>query len=168
MRWWRMALTAGVALVGLAGLVGLVAGSGAAAGAAAPASGRVPATAVLLSLQPGSRFPADLQLTLAPAAASSWTVGLDFARDRRGLQSVWGRRVWRLNPDVLALVGVQAGFNLQDEPQQLPRGAWVGFYLGERWVLSPLVLELGTAVRFATGEPYRVAWKTSASVGLGW
>ena len=156
-------------LLAVALTVGLYAGLCGAAPASGPASASGPALAFLLSLRQGSHFPAGMQLAFAPARAASWTVGLEFAGGHEGLQGLWGRRVWRLNPDALAVLGVQAGVNLRrDAVLELPRGTWVGFYFGERWVLSPVLLEFGTALRIPTAQPRQVAWETTASVGFGW
>ena len=148
-------------------LAALTVGLWAPAGAAAPAPGR--SVALLLSLRQGSPFPAGIQLAFAPQAGPSWTVGLDFAGGRAGLQSLWGRRVWKLNPDALAVLGVQAGVDLQEDPvMTLPQGAWLGFYIGERWEVSSLWLEFGTALRIPVQQPHQVGWETTASVGLRW
>ena len=134
----------------------------------ARAAGPAPARAVLATWRHGTPLPG-LQLSFEPAAARSWSLGVDFAGDPGRLQAVWGRHLWRLSPDALALVGLQAGvYLLPHGALGLPPGAWLGLYAGERWWWASAVLELGTSFVLPAQRPGQVGWETTASVGFGW
>lgn len=125
--------------------------------------------AALVSLRPGYGAPGGLQLRWAAASSSWWSVGLDFNAPVSGLESTWLRRQWRLVPDVLAQVGLEAGWAL--EPglgSSGSPGPWLGFYVGQQWQAGAVLAEVGTSLRLVTRGPHRALWETAALLGLTW
>ena len=126
-----------------------------------------PRSAVVVALRSAWAAPAGAALLVNPLGPRSWAAGVDVAPDGQDILAVWLRRLWRLEPDTQAQVGVQAGFHWNDAAG-FARGPWLGLYLGQRVAWGSWLVELGTELRVGVGTAASFRWESGLWTGFGW